>query len=81
MDMALSLAVKSFLKLCKVLDLLLDGNRGNPLDADTLQDAVVEHLKAVLASHGELGVIPKFHYALHLGLICKGESFNLLLYS
>ena len=74
MDMALSLAVKSFLKLCKVLDLLLDGNRGNPLDADTLQDAVVEHLKAVLASHGELGVIPKFHYALHLGLIAREKA-------
>ena len=60
MDMALSLAVKSFLKLCKVLDLLLDGNRGNPLDADTLQDAVVEHLKAFSHRMVSLGSYPSF---------------------
>ena len=67
-------AVKSFLKLCLVLDLLVDGNRGNPLEADTLHNAVVDHLQASLASHGELGVVPKFHYALHLGLIAREKD-------
>ncbi|OLQ13463.1 hypothetical protein AK812_SmicGene2515 [Symbiodinium microadriaticum] len=59
-------ACNSFLKLCMVLDLLLEGNKGQPIGAPELRTRIAAHSQAFLKVHGEEAVIPKFHYALHL---------------
>ena len=59
-------ACDSFLKLCLVLDLLLEGNKGQPIAAPELRTRIVAHSQAFLKAHGEDAVIPKFHYSLHL---------------
>ena len=67
-------AARSFLKLCTVLDLLLAGNRGQDVNAQQLQGKIVAHCRAFLVAYGRDRVIPKFHYALHLGLIAETKQ-------
>lgn len=67
MDDALKLAIKSFLKLCIVLDLLLSMNRGETVAGRDLEGAIHEHGEAFKRAHGEEHITPKFHYAQHLG--------------
>lgn len=59
-------ACNSFLKLCLVLDLLLEGNKGKAISAPELRTRIRAHCEEFLKAHGEDAVIPKFHYALHL---------------
>jgi len=66
LDDGLRRCIKSFMKLCMVLDLLLAGNRGENLSADELETAIRVHCRAFLQAYGAEHTIPKFHYALHL---------------
>ena len=59
-------ACNSFLKLCLVLDLLLEGNKGKAISAPELRTRIRAHCEEFLKAHSEDAVIPKFHYALHL---------------
>ena len=67
-------AARSFLKLCTVLDLLLAGDRGQDVNAQQLQGKIVARCRAFLVAYGRDRVIPKFHYALHLGLIAETKQ-------
>ncbi|CAE7273141.1 unnamed protein product [Symbiodinium sp. CCMP2592] len=67
MNDALKLAVKSFLKLCIVLDILLSINRGESDASRGLEGAIHQHCQAFKTAHGEDHITPKFHYAQHLG--------------
>ena len=73
-DQELERAARSFLKLCAVLDLLLAANRGQEVNAQELQDKIVLHSKTFLTCYGRECVIPKFHYALHLGMIARSKQ-------
>ena len=66
MDDALKLAIKSFLKLCIVLDLLLSINRGETVAHDDLGGTIQQHCEAFKTAYGEDSITPKFHYVQHL---------------
>ena len=63
---AVRMACDSFLKLCLVLDFLLEGNKGKAISPQELRSRIVAHSQAFLKVHSEDAVIPKFHYSLHL---------------
>ena len=67
-------ALRSFLDLCRVLDLLLENNRGVPVDPSTLEAAITKHCRAFIQAHGIDLVIPKFHYAMHLPLMARSKQ-------
>ena len=69
--------VDSYLKLCRVLDLLQDTRRGRT-QASELETAIFSHLEAFLGAYGDSRWIPKHHYASHLsqmllqfGVLCS----------
>ena len=74
MDVALKLAVKSFLKLCIVLDLLLSTNRGESDTGRDLGGAIQQHCQAFKRAYGEDHITPKFHYAQHLGTMAATKD-------
>ena len=57
--------IDSFVKICRVLDLLQSLKRGQTR-ATTLHEAVVEHLKSYQKAYGTDRWLPKHHYSLHL---------------
>ena len=65
-DDGLRRCIRSFMKLCMVLDLLLAGNRGENMSADDLETAILAHCRCFLQAYGPEQTIPKFHYSLHL---------------
>ena len=60
MDDELRRCIKSFMKICMVLDLLLDCNRTGSLSADDLETAIKAHCQSFLKAYGEQHTIPKF---------------------
>ncbi|CAE7342193.1 unnamed protein product [Symbiodinium sp. CCMP2592] len=74
MDDALKLAVRSFLKLCIVLDILLSINRGESDASRGLEGAIQQHCQAFIRAHGEDHCTPKFHYAQHLGSMAASKD-------
>ncbi|CAE7738570.1 unnamed protein product [Symbiodinium sp. CCMP2592] len=71
MDDELRRCIRSFMKICMVLDLLLECNRTGNLSADELENAIRAHSQAFLKAYGEQHCIPKFHYSLHLPLMAR----------
>ena len=63
---ALLAPLDSYLKLCKVLDLLVETRRGSTQGCE-LRDAVDSHLEAFVACYSTDRFIPKHHYSTHLG--------------
>ena len=59
MDDELRRCIKSFMKICMVLDLLLDCNRTGSLSADDLETAIKAHCQCFLKAYGERRTIPK----------------------
>ena len=58
---------QSFLACCKALDMLQDAKaKDKILDSAPLQQAVKGYLQLHSAVHGEDGIKPKHHYALHV---------------
>lgn len=65
--------IDSFVKICRVLDLLQSLKRGQT-KASTLHEAVVEHLKAYQKAYGTDRWLPKHHYALHLARLYSSHK-------
>ena len=59
------------MKICMVLDLLLDCNRTGSLSADDLETAIKAHCQCFLKAYGEQHTIPKFHCSLHLPIMAR----------
>jgi len=59
-------ALDSYMKLCRVLDLLLDVRRGCTTSSD-LTAAADAHLQAFVKCYTASSVLPKHHYGGHLG--------------
>lgn len=57
--------IDSFVKICRVLDLLQSLKRGHT-KASTLHEAVAGHLTAYQKAYGTERWLPKHHYSLHL---------------
>ena len=60
-----TLAVRSFLALCSVVDALVGLIHGQT-NADILERLIHGHLRAYQNAYGALGRVPKHHYSLHL---------------
>ena len=62
---------RCFFLLCKVLELLQQVTRGERVEPATLHDAIVEHSRCLLETHGAQAWVPKNHMALHLAEFLK----------
>ena len=58
--------VRCFFLLCKVLDLLQQATRGEPVHPDVLHTAIVQHSRCLQDTYGSDIWVPKNHMALHL---------------
>ena len=57
---------RCFFLLCKVLELLQQATRGDPVDPNVLHTAIVQHARCLLETYGDEIWVPKNHMALHL---------------
>ena len=60
------LAAKSFLILCRILDLLSEGGKGQQVDPAKLQQLILQHLDTFKSAHRDDDMQPKFHFSIHL---------------
>ena len=60
MDLPLKAALRCFLKLCAVLDFLLEGNRGQEIDHVQLSSRISQHCQMFLRVYGVDSIIPNF---------------------
>ncbi|CAE7361700.1 unnamed protein product, partial [Symbiodinium sp. CCMP2456] len=67
-------ACKSFLNLCLVLDMLMEGNRGLPLIPAELQRLIVQHCQGFIEVYGPDHAIPKLHYSMHLPMMLDAKK-------
>ena len=58
--------IACFLRLCEVLDLLQSVKLPDKVSWKALHRAIVNHLAAFKRAYGEIGWLPKHHFALHL---------------
>ena len=58
--------ISSFLSLCTVLDLLQNVKLPGKVSHAQLHTAIVAHLEAFKRAYGDVGWLPKHHFALHL---------------
>lgn len=70
---ALPSALRSFFKMCEVVDLLLAHKHGRRPSTDVVA-AMGEHLQLHKEAHGLDYVKPKHHFGFHNGFRCVGRS-------
>ncbi|CAE7265155.1 unnamed protein product [Symbiodinium sp. CCMP2592] len=67
-------ACKSFLNLCLVLDMLMEGNRGQVLVPAELQRLITQHCQGFMETYGPESAIPKLHYSMHLPMMLAAKK-------
>jgi len=64
-------AAKSFLILCKILDLLSEGGKGKQVDPGKLEQLILQHLESFKSAHSADDMQPKFHFSIHLPALLR----------